>query len=72
MTSGVAAYLPIAASSTSAWMEIHVNIRLEDDRSAALVVVEVRPDEAKEAITIKDGYRERTKRTSDCSRRVRE
>ena len=53
-------------------MEIHVNIRLEDDRSAALVVVEVRSDEAKEAITIEDGYRKSTKRTSNCHRRVHE
>ena len=72
MTSGVAASLPIATSSTSGWMGVHVNIRVEDDRLAALVVVEVRPDEAKEAITIEDGYRKSTKRTSNCRRRVHE
>ena len=53
-------------------MEIHVNIRLEDDRLPALVVVEIRPDEAKEAITVEDGPRESMKRTSDCNRRVHE
>jgi hypothetical protein len=43
----------------------------EDDRLAALVV-KVHPDEAKEAITIEDGYRKSTKRTSNCRRRVHE
>jgi hypothetical protein len=53
-------------------MRVHVNIRLEDDRLPALVVVEIRPDEAKEAITVEDGSRESMKRTSDCNRRVHE
>ena len=39
---------------------VHFNIRLEDDRLAALVVVGVRPDGTKEVIAIEDGYREST------------
>lgn len=39
---------------------MHFNIRLEDDRLAALVVVGVRPDGTKEVIAIEDGYRENT------------
>lgn len=43
------------------WVDgVHVNIRLEDDRLAALVVVGGRPDGTKEVIAIEDGYREST------------
>ena len=41
------------------WVDgVHFNIRLEEDRLAALVVVGVRPDGTKEVIAIEDGYRE--------------
>lgn len=40
--------------------EVHFNIRLEDDRLAALVIVGVRPDGTKEVIAIEEGYREST------------
>lgn len=39
---------------------VHFNIRLEEDRLAALVIVGVRPDGAKEVVAIEDGYREST------------
>lgn len=43
------------------WVDgIHFNIRLEEDRLAALVVVGARPDGTKEVIAIEDGYREST------------
>ncbi len=42
------------------------NIRLEDDRLAAFVVVGVRPDGTKEVIAIEDGYRESTESSSRC------
>ncbi len=43
------------------WVDgVHVNIRLEEDRLAALVVIGVRPDGTKELIAIEDGYREST------------
>jgi putative transposase len=45
----------------SIWVDgVHFNIRLEDDRLAALVVVGARPDGTKEVIAIEDGYREST------------
>jgi len=41
------------------WVDgVHFNIRLEDDRLAALVVVGVRPDGKKQVIALEDGYRE--------------
>jgi len=41
------------------WVDgVHFNIRLEEDRLAALVVVGVRPDGTKELVAIEDGYRE--------------
>src|SRR5207245_2434101 len=41
------------------WVDgVHFNIRLEEDRLAALVVVGVRPDGTKELVSIEDGYRE--------------
>jgi transposase-like protein len=43
------------------WVDgVHFNIRLEEDRLAALVVVGVRPDGSKELVAIDDGYREST------------
>lgn len=43
------------------WVDgVHFNIRLEEDRLAALVVVGVRPDGTKEVVAIEDGYREST------------
>jgi len=43
------------------WVDgVHFNIRLEEDRLAALVVVGVRPDGTKELVAIEDGYREST------------
>jgi len=43
------------------WVDgVPFNIRLEDDRLAALVIVGVRPDGTKEVIAIEDGYREST------------
>ena len=43
------------------WVDgVHFNIRLEEDRLAALVVVGVRPDGTKELMAIEDGYREST------------
>lgn len=43
------------------WVDgVHFNIRLEEDRLAALVVVGARPDGTKELVAIEDGYREST------------
>ena len=39
---------------------VHFNIRLEEDRLAALVIMGVRPDGTKEVVAIEDGYREST------------
>jgi transposase-like protein len=39
---------------------VHFNVRLDDDRLAALVLVGARPDGTKELIAIEDGYREST------------
>jgi putative transposase len=39
---------------------VHFNVRLEDERLAALVLIGVRPDGTKEVIAIEDGYREST------------
>lgn len=37
---------------------MHFNVRLEDERLAALVVIGARPDGIKEVIALEDGYRE--------------
>jgi transposase-like protein len=37
---------------------VHFNVRLEDERLAALVIVGARPDGTKEVLAIEDGYRE--------------
>lgn len=43
------------------WVDgVHFNVRLEEDRLAALVVLGVRPDGTKELVAIEDGYREST------------
>ena len=39
---------------------VHFNIRLEEDRLAALVLIGVRTDGTKELLAIEDGYREST------------
>jgi len=39
---------------------VHFNVRLEDDRLCALVVIGARPDGTKEVIAVEDGYREST------------
>jgi transposase-like protein len=39
---------------------VHFNVRLDDDRLAALVIIGARPDGTKEMIAIEDGYREST------------
>jgi transposase-like protein len=39
---------------------VHFNVRLEDERLAALVLIGVRPDGTKEVIALEDGYREST------------
>jgi transposase-like protein len=42
-----------------AWADgVHFNVRLDDERLAALVVIGVRPDGTKEVIAIEDGFRE--------------
>jgi transposase-like protein len=41
------------------WVDgVHFNVRLEDERLAALVVIGARPDGTKEVIALEDGYRE--------------
>ena len=39
---------------------VHFNVRLEDERLAALVIIGARPDGSKEVIALEDGYREST------------
>ena len=39
---------------------VHFNVRLEDDRLAALVIIGARQDGTKEVIALEDGYREST------------
>jgi transposase-like protein len=41
------------------WVDgVHFNIRLEDDRLCALVMIGARPDGEKELLAVEDGYRE--------------
>lgn len=41
------------------WVDgVHFNVRLEEDRLSALVVIGVRPDGTKELVALEDGYRE--------------
>ena len=39
---------------------IHFNVRLEDDRLAALVIIGARQDGTKEVVALEDGFREST------------
>jgi putative transposase len=46
---------------TYIWADgVYFNVRLEEDRLAALVIIGVRPDGVKEVIALEDGYREST------------
>ena len=46
---------------TYIWADgVHFNVRLEEDRLAALVVIGVTPDGRKELLALEDGYREST------------
>ncbi len=47
---------------------VHFNVRLEEDRLCALVIVGVRADGTKELVTIADGYRESTESWADVLR----
>jgi transposase-like protein len=43
------------------WVDgVHFNIRLEEEKLTALVIIGVRPDGTKEIVAIEDGYREST------------
>ncbi|RIK04263.1 MAG: IS256 family transposase [Acidobacteria bacterium] len=51
------------------WVDgIHFNIRLEEERLCALVMIGVRADGAKELVAISDGYRESTESWADLLR----
>ncbi len=51
------------------WVDgIHFNVRLEEERLCALVVVGVRADGTKELVAIEDGYRESTESWADLLR----
>jgi putative transposase len=55
------------------WVDgIHFNIRLEEDRLCALVVVGVRPDGTKELVALADGYRESTESWAEVLRTLRD
>jgi transposase-like protein len=47
---------------------IHFNVRLEEERLCALVIVGVRADGTKELVAIEDGYRESTESWADLLR----
>ncbi len=47
---------------------VHFNVRLEEDRLCALVIVGVRVDGTKELVAITDGYRESTESWADLLR----
>jgi transposase-like protein len=54
------------------WVDgIHFNIRLEEERLCALVMVGVRADGTKELVAISDGYRESTESWADLLRDLR-
>jgi transposase-like protein len=54
------------------WVDgVHFNIRLEEDRLCALVVIGVLPDGKKELVTIEDGYRESTESWLSLLRGIR-
>ncbi len=50
---------------------IHFNVRLEEERLCALVIVGVRADGTKELVAIEDGYRESTESWADVLRDMR-
>ncbi len=51
------------------WVDgIHFNVRLEEERLCALVMVGVRADGTKELVAIEDGYRESTESWADLLR----
>jgi transposase-like protein len=51
--------------------EIHFNVRLDESRLCALVIVGVRPDGTKELVSITDGHRESTESWADVLRDLR-
>jgi putative transposase len=54
------------------WVDgVHFNIRLEEDRLCALVMVGVRLDGTKELVAIRDGYRESKESWADLLRDLR-
>ena len=54
------------------WVDgIHFNVRLDEDRLCALVIVGVRADGTKELVSITDGYRESTESWADVLRDLR-
>jgi len=54
------------------WVDgIHFNVRLQEERLCALVVVGVRADGTKELVAITDGYRESTESWADLLRDVK-
>jgi putative transposase len=54
------------------WVDgVHFNIRLEEDRLCALVMVGVRLDGTKELVAIRDGYRESKESWADLMRDLR-
>jgi putative transposase len=64
---------PLAARDyVYVWVDgIHFNVRLEEERLCALVVVGVRADGTKELVAICDGYRESTQSWADLLRDLR-
>jgi putative transposase len=55
------------------WVDgIHFNVRLEEERLCALVVVGVRSDGTKELVAIEDGYRESTESWADLLRDLKQ
>ena len=63
---------PITAEYVYVWADgVHFNIRLEEDRLAALVVIGVRTDGTKELLAIEDGYRESTEGWSSVLRELK-
>jgi transposase-like protein len=54
------------------WVDgIHFNVRLEDDRLCALVIIGARPDGAKEVIALEDGFRESTESWASVLRELK-
>lgn len=50
---------------------VHFNVRLDDDRLAALVLIGARPDGTKEVIALEDGFRESTESWATLLRDVK-